>query len=232
MVKLNPYNSKEEVLRFENRLDDLIAYLNKHSSIRLSENVPNARLQSAVDEDKVKDELIDYCDISNIYHENGSEREFADFFMDGQPINIKISDCKTADNVSSTKALVYALTGKILNKETEQANEIERISEGEYGLFPSYMYCDYYFIVFNKREKKYIWQSCKHLSELCPNADNQPFQVKWENNYNRVNRTYEEAVKFLLEGWKHSKEKKIKKDMYVYKKINSCLEKKENELKN
>lgn len=37
MAKLNPYNSKEEVLRFENRLDDLIAYLNKHSSLSQSE---------------------------------------------------------------------------------------------------------------------------------------------------------------------------------------------------
>lgn len=231
MANLNPYNTKEDVLRFENTLTNLIRYLNKHSLISLSENVPNARLQSAVDEDKVRDELIDYCDTNNIFHENGSEREFADFYMDGQPINIKISDCKTADNVSSTKALAYVLTGKILNKETEQADEIERILEGEYGLFPSYMYCDYYFIVFNKREKKYIWQSYKHLSELSANADNQPFQVKWGNNYNIVNRTYEEAVKFLLEGWKQSKDKKIKKEMYVYKKINSCLEKKENELK-
>jgi hypothetical protein len=41
---------------------------------------------------------------------------------------------------------------------------------------------DYYFIILNKTNKLVIINSVKGLSQLTPNINNLPFQVKWNNN--------------------------------------------------
>lgn len=118
------------------------------------------------------------------------------------PVNIKITNTLSADNLSSKEGLFYALTG--LDPSTES------ISINSWGAFFSNLKKflgtdttkDYYFLVVDKRpesEGPRSWvASLKTLQTLVANGNNLPFQCRWAENKIPVERTADKSVDFLL----------------------------------
>ena len=67
----------------------------------------------------------------------------------------------------------------------------------------------FYIIVLSKLDGKVYLQSVKSLRKINSNGSNLPFQVKWGNNTEPVERTYLQAYNFLIECYKESVIKKI-----------------------
>ena len=68
---------------------------------------------------------------------------------------------------------------------------------------------DYYIIVLDKTTKRVYLQSLKSLQKLTSNGNNLPFQIKWKDNTEPVERTYLESYEFLISTYKESVTKKI-----------------------
>ena len=68
---------------------------------------------------------------------------------------------------------------------------------------------DYYIISVNKDDSSVHLSSLKSLKKLTPNGNNLPFQIQWKNNIETVDRTFDEAYKFLIGRYKSSVQKKI-----------------------
>lgn len=105
------------------------------------------------------------------------------------PVNIKSTTTLTSDNTGNIAMLVYSLTNIELDLKKQYNN-------GEMTkLFIQYLKNindmknkklkkDYYFLVVNKNQNcsEIIINSLKGLTELTPNINNLPFQIKWCNN--------------------------------------------------
>jgi hypothetical protein len=58
---------------------------------------------------------------------------------------------------------------------------------------------DYFFLVTNKKEPgEVFWTSLKQIETLVPNGNNPPFQCNWGKNRRRIERSDEEAQKYIL----------------------------------
>ena len=68
---------------------------------------------------------------------------------------------------------------------------------------------DYYIIVLDKTTKRVYLQSLKSLQKLTSNGNNLPFQIKWKDNTEPVERTYLQSYDFLINTYKESVTKKI-----------------------
>lgn len=117
-------------------------------------------------------------------------------------VNIKITnlDTKASDNISSKKGLCYALSG-IIPSNDRWNDTLEIIAKNEN---PD---TDYYFIVIDKTDvsRSYV-TSLKHLKSITPNGNNLPFQSKWADNHELVERSYDEARAFILSKMRKSLE--------------------------
>ena len=174
---------------FEKAMTELCNNLSG-KGLKMSNASRDGRVNSIADEKTV------IAAIKEILAENDydevPERSMEDIRIYGRPVNIKVTGLKGRDNVSSNEGLVYALTGRKPSAsnwpaigETLGSNDIDKDA-------------DYYFLVVNKKDPADIfWTSFKQLKVGYPNGSNLPFQVKWEENRERVQRTYEEAWEFL-----------------------------------
>jgi hypothetical protein len=136
------------------------------------------------------------------------ERHWWDFCVTDEsgawfPVNVKITETITADNLSSKEGLFYALTGI--------DPVVSRISINSWGSFFKNLKKsliedatkDYYFLVVDKRpdslEKPLSWiASLKTLNTLTPNGNNLPFQCRWADNKIPHERSESESRFFLL----------------------------------
>lgn len=166
------------------------------SAVSLSSDLRDPRIDSAVNEDQ----LIDVIE-TNFIIQRPAMRNWWDLqrTVDGEPypINIKVSNLLGNDNVQCKLGIYYSLTGL----EPDFANEIswENFFEKLSLNLDSRTDRDYYFIIVNKNNSKDVFAtSLKSIATLVPNGNNLPFQCKWGSNRTPVERTHEEASRFVL----------------------------------
>lgn len=102
------------------------------------------------------------------------------------PVNIKTTTTKTPDNIGNITPCVWAYTDTNLNLTTSYKSGdmskvlIEKLKAKQFNMI---LKRDYYFLVVNKTNTKdIIINSLKGLTTLTPNANNLPFQVRWDRN--------------------------------------------------
>jgi hypothetical protein len=189
---------------FPQILNEMILHLkNINATKYLSNNFDDGRINSIANEDEILKILETEFNVLK-----PRARDWYDFAIEENgnfyPVNIKITNTKGNDNLSSKLGLYYALTGKI----PSFPNEIK------WGLFFQELgnnieknNLDYYFLVINKENSQDIFiNSLKQLHSLTPNGNNLPFQCHWNRNRIPFLRTYEESRKFLLSAFYKSLE--------------------------
>lgn len=176
------------------KLLDIIEFL-KQTSLKLSENSRDGRINSAFNEDEIFNVLDEKFKIIR-----PDKRDWYDFAFEENgtfyPVNIKVSTTKTADNLNCKLGIYYALAGRIprFNNETNWVDFFKAIKE---NLKENNK--DYYFLVINKDDTNDIFAtSLKNLNELTPNGNNLPFQANWTKNKTLKNRNFDEAKVFIL----------------------------------
>ena len=210
-------NSKEIIKEVLDTITEIIS-INK---IELSTKLSDGRLNSAKNEDEIIEFLLHNKQVNDLLNkhnllmktpnlENENNREWYDFCLESKckmvynifcPINLKVSLIdKAADNLSCKLGIFYALTG--IEPSTINLNngvDWEKFMEALDTYMGENNDKDYYFLVVNKKDTSDVfWNSLKCLEELVPNGNNLPFQCKWDKNRNRIERSEEEARKFIL----------------------------------
>ncbi|PAF43423.1 restriction endonuclease [Helicobacter sp. 11S03491-1] len=176
-------------------LIEIANYLKK-SPFKLSQKSADGRINSAINED----ELLFFIkkQFPNILCPK--KREPKDFSFEENekyiPVNIKITNTNTTDNLNCKVGIYYALSGKIptFDNQIDWKKYLEilqkNISENDK---------DYYFLVINKNNFNDIYPvSLKCIHKIIPNGNNLPFQARWDQNKIPLHRTFEEAKNYLL----------------------------------
>lgn len=113
-------------------------------------------------------------------------------------INVKSTSGEHADNISSKKGLYYALTGKI----PEKINSYQKYNENLIRHYNPNSTSDYYFIVFFKKDRTFLFTSLKHLSKVVLNGSNLPFQCLWSQEKDNIfHRSNAEQSEYLLNAY-------------------------------
>ena len=190
---------------FPSILVEVVSYLNS-ISISVSEKHGDGRVNSIDDEDTIIDLLIEKYGEENV--ERPKERNWWDVKVFGYPLNIKSSKYgSAADNFSSKAAILYALTDlpedKVNVQRWKKFQELLKNHSGEDNNR------DYYIFTLNKVTNEVHLASLKTLAKITPNGNNLPFQIKWRDNSQSVERTHRQAYEFLVECYKESVRKKI-----------------------
>ena len=190
----------------ERYLDSIVSFL-QNNPTELSSNDADGRVNSGVNEHEILEHLLesDFGQIINL----PPPRCWYDFAIINNTgelfVNIKVSDLSNsaADNLSSKKGMGYALTGiKDIPDNWEDFNNV--ISR---SIRPGY---DYYFLVVDKKNPNDVfWTSLKRIEKLQANGNNLPFQCNWSANREWSHRSEEEAIKYILEVYLDSWDKKI-----------------------
>ena len=190
---------------FPSILVEVVEFLNS-ITIAISENHEDGRVNSIDDEDTIIDLLIEKYGKENI--QCPKVREWWDVKVFGYPLQIKSSKYgPAADNFSSKAAILYALTNlsedkvKVTSWHKFQQALIQHSSEDNHR--------DYYIISLNKVTNEVHLSSLKTLRKITPNGNNLPFQIKWADNIEPVQRTHRQAYEFLVESYKESVRRKI-----------------------
>lgn len=194
----------------ENYLDEIVEYL-QCNPVTLSRDTTasrDGRVDSIVNEDEVIAQIKTNPELDRLV-KPAEKRAFCDFRIeeDGEAIyvNIKVSDFgnNAADNCSSKEGLGYALTGIADFPIGFKAYHETLLN----NIKPGY---DYYFLVVNKNDPSDLyWTSLKRIRKLVANGNNLPFQCNWAINRDPSDRTEEEAIRYLLEVYTSSWDKKI-----------------------
>ncbi|WP_033618634.1 hypothetical protein [Helicobacter pylori] len=160
----------------------------------LSQPLQDGRLNSSVNEEEILNTIKDYFPI-----QLPKAREWWDFSFEENdifyPVNIKTTTTKTADNLNCKLGIYYALCGLV----PEFNNEIawEKYFQKLHKDLCKNTNRDYYFLIINKNDPKDIFiNSLKGIQTLQPN--NLPFQCKWDNNREIVQRSFMESKNFIL----------------------------------
>ncbi len=126
-------------------------------------------------------------------------REWWDFSFEENdifyPVNIKTTTTKTADNLNCQLGIYYALCGLLptFNNEIAWEKYFQKLHK-DLGKNTDR---DYYFLIINKNDPKDIFiNSLKGIQTLQPN--NLPFQCKWDNNREIIQRDFDESKNFIL----------------------------------
>lgn len=198
-------------------------------NIELTNTQADGRLNSAIDEDAILLRVKDICekDLDGCEFIEAPARYWYDFAIktkegDFFPVNVKISGCNSADNVSSKLGMFYALTGK-------NPSSVKGLNQWEgfmSALFKNLNYSDectsdYYFLIVNKNDCSVHTTSLLKINKLTPNGNNLPFQAKWKDNFEKSNKTRQEAIDYVLKIFYESWEKKCSAFATLQKLMNS-----------
>ncbi len=174
------------------QLNEIAEFL-KTNPYNLSQPLQDGRLNSSVNEEEI---------LNTIKHfpiQLPKAREWWDFSFKKNdifyPINIKTTTTKTADNLNGKLGIYYALCGLL----PEFNNEIawEKYFQKLHKDLGKNTNRDYYFLIINKNDPKDIFiNSLKGIQTLQPN--NLPFQCKWDNNREIVQRDFDGSKNFIL----------------------------------
>lgn len=181
---------------FPGELKEAVEYL--QSRITASDRHDDGRVNSIDDEDSIIDELQARYGSAVV---KPRKREWYDVELFGYKVNIKSSSMAGADNCSANMALLYCFTDAKLKsgwKHFYQA--FENVVDNQRN---------YYFIVLDKNTGNVYLRSLLSLAKLTPNGNNLPFQIVWKDNLVPVERTFEEAYRFLIDAFKESVKRRL-----------------------
>ncbi|MGL2879166.1 restriction endonuclease [Helicobacter pylori] len=166
----------------------------KTNPYNLSQPLQDGRLNSSVNEEEILNTIKDHFPI-----QLPKAREWWDFSFKKNdifyPVNIKTTTTKTADNLNGKLGIYYALCGLV----TEFNNEIawEKYFQKLHKDLGKNTNRDYYFLIINKNDPEDVFiNSLKGIQTLQPN--NLPFQCKWDNNREIVQRDFDESKNSIL----------------------------------
>ena len=155
-------------------IEDVFNVINNFNiSISLSSH-EDGRVASIIDEQDLKEIIKEKCEENNLEFQNMPPRAWCDFKINGTPFNLKEGTGKSADNLSSKKGLVYALTGKEIKDTSSHEEAIQTI------LKEGFNDSDYGIIFYNKNTHTFKVSSLKNIDTdlLVSNGSNLPFQIK------------------------------------------------------
>ncbi len=188
------------------QLNEIAEFL-KTNPYNLSQPLQDGRLNSSVNEEEILNTIKDYFPI-----QLPKAREWWDFSFEENkifyPVNIKTTTTKTADNLNL--GIYYALCGLV----PEFNNEIawEKYFQKLHKDLGKNTNRDYYFLIINKNDPKDIFiNSLKGIQTLQPN--NLPFQCKWDNNREIVQRDFDGSKNFILSAL--AKSVKLRANIYL-----------------
>ncbi|WRA78831.1 restriction endonuclease [Helicobacter pylori] len=189
------------------QLNEIAEFLRTNPYI-LSQPLQDGRLNSSVNEEEILNTIKDYFPIQLL-----RTREWWDFSFEENkifyPVNIKTTTTKTADNLNCKLGIYYALCGLV----PEFNNEIawEKYFHKLHKDLGKNTNRDYYFLIINKNDPKDVFiNSLKGIQTLQPN--NLPFQCKWDNNREIVQRSFIESKNFILSAL--AKSVKLRANIY------------------
>lgn len=186
-------------------LIEVVEFLNS-ININISENHEDGRVNSIDDEDTIIDLLIEKYGENNVVRPKA--REWWDVKVFGYPLQIKSSKYgSAADNFSSKAAILYALT--YLPEDKVNVTSWKKFQEALLNNSSKDNGRDYYIFTLNKVTNQVQLSSLKTLQKITPNGNNLPFQIKWSDNTQPVQRTHRQAYEFLIECYKESVRRKI-----------------------
>nr|WP_096478917.1 restriction endonuclease [Helicobacter pylori] len=175
------------------QLNEIAEFL-KTNPYNLSQPLQDGRLNSSVNEEEILNTIKHFFPI-----QLPKAREWWDFSFEENdifyPVNIKITTTKTADNLNCKLGIYYALCGLL----PEFNNEIawEKYFQKLHKDLGKNTDRDYYFLIINKNDPKDIFiNSLKGIQTLQPN--NLPFQCKWDNNREIIQRDFDGSKNFIL----------------------------------
>ena len=192
-------------MNFPTELTEAVTYLS--GLVTINEDHEDGRVNSIADEETVITLLEEkYGD--NV--ERPKAREFFDVRLFGYPVQIKSSSYSkgASDNFSSKAAILYALT-TLSEAEVMKVRGWEKFESSLLQYTNEDNNRDYYIISVNKDDSSVHLSSLKSLKKLTPNGNNLPFQIQWKNNIETVDRSYDEAYRFIIGAYKSSVKKKI-----------------------
>ncbi len=189
------------------QLNEIAEFL-RTNPYNLSQPLQDGRLNSSVNEEEILNTIKDYFPI-----QLPKVREWWDFSFKKNdifyPVNIKTTTTKTADDLNGKLGIYYALCGLL----PEFNNEIawEKYFHKLHKDLGTNTNRDYYFLIINKNDPKDIFiNSLKGIQTLQPN--NLPFQCKWDNNREIVQRSFIESKNFILSAL--AKSVKLRANIY------------------
>ena len=164
----------------------------------------DGRMDSAESEERVTRALLDCAQshewtVDSLNDNVGNNRSWIDCRIGGFPVDVKVSDVEKGsnDNTNGKAAVAFFLTGKE-DSPVQSGKLFPWIKENEIECEQR----DFYYLVVNKRDTSDVFPvSLKHIASLNPNPRNEPFQAKWKDCREPVDRTWREARSFLLSKW-------------------------------
>ncbi|GAA8426525.1 hypothetical protein Hpkin79_02530 [Helicobacter pylori] len=175
------------------QLNEIAEFL-KTNPYHLSQPLQDGQLNPSVNEEEILNTIK-----GNFPIQLPKAREWWDFSFEENkifyPVNIKTTTTKTADNLNGKLGIYYALCGLV----PEFNNEIawEKYFHKLHKDLGTNTNRDYYFLIINKNDPKDVFiNSLKGIQTLQPN--NLPFQCKWDNNREIVQRSFMESKNFIL----------------------------------
>ncbi|GAA8994773.1 hypothetical protein HpHA106_09990 [Helicobacter pylori] len=172
------------------QLNEIAEFL-KTNPYNLSQPLQDGRLNPSVNEEEI---------LNTIKHfpiQLPKAREWWDFSFEENDIfyPVNITTTKTADNLNGKLGIYYALCGLLptFNNEIAWEKYFQKLHK-DLGKNTDR---DYYFLIINKNDPKDIFiNSLKGIQTLQPN--NLPFQCKWDNNREIIQRDFDGSKNFIL----------------------------------
>jgi hypothetical protein len=162
------------------KLNNLCSLLNENiDKLIIDNNFIDGRINSIVDEETILN-LIYHLSNNWIKSKERSAQDFQDITFSIN-VNIKSSSFNNFDNVSSKTGFLEVFSDKKIPQDHLSYSKI-LLDLVENGLDLS-LNNDYYYLLFNKNEKKFYLSSILSLKKVFMNPSNLPFQVKWKENY-------------------------------------------------
>ncbi len=186
------------------QLNEIAEFL-KTNPYNLSQPLQDGRLNSSVNEEEILNA------IKHFPIQLPKAREWWDFSFEENDIfyPVNITTTKTADNLNGKLGIYHALCGLV----PEFNNEIawEKYFQKLHKDLGKNTNRDYYFLIINKNDPKDVFiNSLKGIQTLQPN--NLPFQCKWDNNREIVQRNFTESKNFILSAL--AKSVKLRANIY------------------
>ncbi|WP_104745204.1 restriction endonuclease [Helicobacter acinonychis] len=177
------------------QLNEIAEFL-RTNPCSLSQPFQDRHLNASANKEEILNTIKDHFSI-----QLPKAREWWDFGFEENdifyPVNIKITTTKTADNLNCKLGIYYALCGLLPTFNNEIA--WEKYFQKLYEDLGTNTNRDDYFLITNKNDLKDIFiNSLKGIQTIQPNGNNLPFQCKWDNNREIVQRSFMESQNFIL----------------------------------
>ncbi|GAA8750287.1 hypothetical protein oki423_14410 [Helicobacter pylori] len=173
------------------QLNEIAEFL-KTNPYNLSQPLQDGRLNPSVNEEEILNAIKYFFPI-----QLPKAREWWDFSFEENDIfyPVNITTTKTADNLNCKLGIYYALCSLLptFNNEIAWEKYFQKLHK-DLGKNTDR---DYYFLIINKNDPKDIFiNSLKGIQTLQPN--NLPFQCKWDNNREIIQRDFDGSKNSIL----------------------------------